>query len=122
MISVTCIGVGAELALGGGEIFARNYMHEILTKYPNFTYICQKSNKITEYYIFARKCPNFMWYLPENTQIFHDICPKNIFTKIWGGARARPAYDDVHTVHTEDQICRCDSWLWAQSGANVYTP
>jgi len=35
---VISIGVGAQSTLGGGQdIFARKYMHEKLTKFPNFT-------------------------------------------------------------------------------------
>ena len=31
------IGVGAQSTLGGQDIFARKYVHEKLTKFPNFT-------------------------------------------------------------------------------------
>jgi len=46
--SVLDIGVGAQSTLGR-KIFARKYMHEKLTKCPNFTYLPEK----------LTKCPNF---------------------------------------------------------------
>jgi len=67
------ISVGAQSTLGGGgqDIFARKYMHEKLTKCPNFTwYLPEKLtkkitfNKMSEFYmIFARKIffPNFFF-------------------------------------------------------------
>jgi len=35
------------------------------------------------------KCQNFTWYLPENAQILHDKCPKDIFG---GGEGTCPHY------------------------------
>jgi len=35
----------------GGDIFARKYMHEKLTKCPSFTWYLPKNNKIPEFYM-----------------------------------------------------------------------
>jgi len=53
----------SSVNFGGQDIFARKYMHEKLTKFPNFTwYRPGKINKMPKFYmIFARKIffPNF---------------------------------------------------------------
>ena len=59
------IGIGAQSTLGGQDVFAQKYMYDKFLK-----------------------CRNFTWYLPENAQIFHDICTKKNFPKLGGGARA----------------------------------
>jgi len=57
MSFVSCIGVGAQLTLGGKTFLPEN-MYEKLPK-----------------------CPNFTWILPENYKKypnFYDNCPKKI--------------------------------------------
>jgi len=67
---------GAESTFEGRH-FARKYMYEKLTK-----------------------CPNFTWYLPENTGIYHDICRKNISPEIWGRGTWPPAPSPSSTSMT----------------------
>ena len=66
---LTGIGVGAQSTLGRRDIFAWKYMHEKLTK-----------------------CPNFTWYVPENWaknnkihKFYVILSPKIFFSKVFGG-------------------------------------
>jgi len=91
------IDVGAQSTLGGKTFLTEKIMHELLTKWANFTRFLPKNyqnilifmifawqiNKIPEFYIiFAPKCPNFTQQLPE----------KNIFSRFFlgGGTCPRP--------------------------------
>ena len=78
------ISVGAQSTLEQ-DIFAQKYMHEKLTKFPNFTwYMTEKNNK----------CPNFTWFLPE----------KYFFPNFGGNSPLHPvsyAYD-LSTINTRN--------------------
>ena len=77
------IGVGAQSTLGEQDIFARKYMHEKLTKCPNFTwYLPEKNNKMPEFYtIFART---------------------NSFARIWGATALSPPWPPVSYAYGSD--------------------
>ena len=46
----------------------------------------EKQDILSENYVGKiDKMPEFLLYLPENTQILHDNCPKNIFPIFRGG-------------------------------------
>jgi len=70
----------------GGRHFASKYMHEKLTKCPNFTW--ELTEKLTKFPNFAwymaeqklTKCPNFTWFLPE----------KYFFPIFWGRGQVPP--------------------------------
>jgi len=72
------IGVGAQSTLGG-DIFARKYMHEKITKCPNFT--CYLSEKLTQF-------PNFTWYMPEKITKYPNftwfLLEKYVSLIFWG--------------------------------------
>jgi len=72
------IGVGGQSTLGGQDIFARKYMHEKLTKCPNFTWYLPE--KLTKFL-------NFTWYMPENINKmpkFYMIFARKIFFPNFG--------------------------------------
>jgi len=52
--SIGFIGVGAQSTLGARH-FTRKYMHEKLTKCPNFTIFARKINKIPEFYMICAR-------------------------------------------------------------------
>jgi len=69
--------------------------------------------KITKY-------PNFTWYFPAKAQIiFHDICPKKIFSRIFflGGGRApaspRLSYAYAQTERYEDRYRDTVGYWWS---------
>jgi len=85
------ISVGAQSTLGGQDIFARKYMHEKLTK-----------------------CPNFTWYMPEkkfkNVRILHDFCQK-IFSRFFLGGRGQlppcPPVSYAYAIQFEVKRSQC---------------
>ena len=59
----------SSVNFGGQDIFARKYMHEKLTKCPNFTwYLPEKLTKCPNFTYLPEKLTkflNFTWYMPE---------------------------------------------------------
>jgi len=73
------IGVGAQSTLRRQDSFARKYVHEKLTKCPNFTLYLPE--KLTKYL-------NFTWYMPEKINKmpeFYMIFAWKIFFQNFGG-------------------------------------
>ena len=70
----------SSINFGGQDIFARKYMHEKLTKCPNFTwYLPEKLTKFS----------NFTGYMPEknnNMPEFYMILPEKYFSRILEGS------------------------------------
>jgi len=55
--------------MGGAIHFARKYMYEKSTKYPNFLHdVC-----------------------PQNARSLHNICPENIFPELWRQLTSLPS-------------------------------
>jgi len=57
--------------------------------------LARKIINIAEFFIIfapkANKNPNFTRLLPENAQILHNNCPKNIFSRFFFGGEAARA-------------------------------
>jgi len=82
-VNIICIGIGAQSTLGGTKFLPEKYVLKI-SKMPEFYMILARKNyKIPEFlwYLSEKftKFLNFTWFLPENAQILHENCPKNIF-------------------------------------------
>jgi len=82
----------SSVNLGGKTFLPENYMHEKLTKCPNFTWYL--SEKLTKF-------PNFTWYMPE----FYVIFAQKYFSRILGDKCPLPPVSYAYARISESPHC-----------------
>jgi len=98
----------SSVNLGGQDIFARKYMHEKLTKIPNFTWYLPE--KLTKFRNFTRGMPEKNNKMPE----FYMIIARKIFFLIFlgRGATAPPLTPSPRLLRLWKEPLKSVNILW----------